>query len=286
MENRNTILKELNEISPVVAQVGFQHPYEVPAGYFEGLPERILALVKADEGSPVLPGRNLNPYSVPQGYFENFATNLLQRIKAGEAQSAKDELEALSPLLSGLSKKTPFSTPEGYFDELTDNAIAGAKAIDFVNEELENLSPLMSSLKSVNVYEVPAGYFELLPGQVLQKVKAQPARVVPMNFTRKVVRYAAAAVVAGLIITAAWLYMGRGGGGSIDPILAEIEKVSNEDLQDFVENQAVNPAENSAIASTNAEMEAADLQEMLADVSDEELQSYIEKYNPKDILTN
>jgi hypothetical protein len=286
MENRITILNELNEISPVVAQVGFQNPYEVPAGYFEGLPEHILALVKGDESSPVLPAKDLNPYSVPQGYFENFATSLLQRIKAHEAVSAKDELEALSPLLSGLSKKTPFSTPEGYFDELTDNAIAGAKAIDFVNEELENLSPLMSSLKGVNVYEVPAGYFEQLPQQVLQKVKAQPGRVVPMNFTRKVVRYAAAAVVAGLIITAAWLYMGRGEGGPIVDPVAGIEAVSDEALQDFVENQAVSPAETSVIASANVEMDAEDLQEMLADVSDEELQSYIEKYNPKDILTN
>jgi hypothetical protein len=287
MENRNTILNELKEISPVVAQIGFQLPYQVPAGYFEGLPEQILARVKGseEEGSPVLGSKKDNPYHVPQGYFENFAANILQRIKANEAQTAKDELEALSPLLSGLSKKTPFSTPAGYFEELTDNAVAGARAIDFVNEELENLSPLMNSLKGKNVYEVPAGYFEQLPEQVLQRAKKQPGKTVSMNFTRRIVRYAAAAVVAGLIITAAWLYLGNG-GNTIDPALAGIEEVSEEDLQNFIENQTVNPAETSVIASVNVEMDAEDLQEMLADVSDEELMKYLDQFGAKDNLTN
>jgi hypothetical protein len=250
MENRNTILNEVKEISPVVAQVGFQLPYEVPAGYFEGLAAQVLA-----------------------------------RVKANEAATAKEELEVLSPLLSGLSKKNPFSTPEGYFEELTDNAVSGARAIDFVNVELENLSPLMNSLKDKNVYEAPAGYFAQLPAQVLQKAKSQPAKVVQMNFTRRVLRYAAAAVVAGLIITAAWLYMGRG-SSTIDPALAGIEEVSDVALQDFIENQTVNPSETSVIASANADLVAEDLQEMLADVSDDELIKYADQYSSKDIITN
>lgn len=247
MENRNTILNELKEISPVVAQAGFE-----------------------------------NPYDVPQGYFDNFAAILLQRIKAGEASTAKEELETLSPLLSGLSKKTPFSAPAGYFDELTDNAVAGAKAIDFVNGELENLSPLMSSLKGKNVYEVPAGYFEQLPAQMLQKAKSQPAKVVSMNFTRKVVRYAAAAVVAGLIVAAAWMYMGS---KETEPGLAGIELISDEALENYVENQVVSLAETTIIAA-NAEIEAEDLKDMLADVSDEELQKYVDQFSAKDEVTN
>jgi hypothetical protein len=284
MENRNTILNELKEISPVVAQVGFQLPYEVPAGYFEGLAAQVLARVR-EEVSPVLPAKKDNPYEVPQGYFESFASNILKRIKADEAETAKEELEVLSPLLSALSKKNPFSTPEGYFEDLTDNAVSGAMAIDFVNVELENLSPLMNSLKGKNVYEVPAGYFEQLPQQVLERAKKQPAKTVSMNFTRRVLRYAAAAVVAGLIITAAWLYMGRG-GDKIDPAIVVIENVSDEALQDFIENQTVNPAETAVITSANTEMNADDLQEMLADVSDDELIKYADQYGSKDMITN
>ena len=227
-----------------------------------------------------------NPYQAPQGYFENFATNILQRIKASEAATAKGELEALSPLLSGLNKKTPFSTPAGYFEELTDNAVSGAKAIDFVNEELENLSPLMISLKDKKVYEAPTGYFEQLPGQVLQRAKKQLAKVVSMNFTRKVIRYAAAAVVAGLIITAGWLYVGNKGATN-DNALAGIEKISDEDLESFVENETILSSENVVLASAGEEMSTEDLQAMLAEVSDEDLQNYLEKYSPKDIsVTN
>jgi hypothetical protein len=284
MENKNTILSELKEISPAVAEIGFAVPYRVPAGYFEELPGQILARLKGeDEGSLVLQTKD-NPYQVPQGYFENFAANLLQRIKATEAETAKDELEALSPLLSGLNKKTPFSTPAGYFEELTDNAIAGAKAIDFVNGELENLSPLMSSLKGKQVYEAPPGYFENLPEQMLQRAKKQPAKTVSMNFTRKVVRYAAAAVVAGLIITAGWFYLGN--NSTINDTFPSIENISDADLESFVENEAgISPEETMILA--NAEMNTEDLQAMFAEVPDEELVSYLEKYSPKDIsVTN
>jgi hypothetical protein len=272
MQNRNNIVNELKEISPTVAQIGFENPYAAPAGYFEGLPEQVLARIQGGEelGSPVLPQQKVNPYDVPQGYFDNFAANLLQRIKAEEASTAKEELETLSPLLSGLSKKTPFSTPAGYFDELTDNAVAGAKAIDFVNEELENLSPLMSSLKGMNVYEVPAAYFEQLPAQMLQKAKSQPAKVVPMNFTRKVVRYAAAAVVAGLIVAAAWMYMGT---KETEPDLAGIEQISDEALENYVETQTVSDPETTLLAA-NADMDEEDLKDMLADLSDEELENF------------
>jgi hypothetical protein len=277
----------LKAISPVVAEAGFRNVYEVPAGYFEALPGRMLGLLKDAEGevSPVLPAKKDNPYQVPQGYFDNFATSVLQRIKADEAQSAKEELETLSPLLSGLGKKMPFSTPDNFFEELSDNAVAGAKAIDFVNVELENLSPLMSSLKNKQVYEAPAGYFDQLPQQILQKVKSQPAKVVSMNFTRRVVRYAAAAVVAGLIVAAAWLYIGT---GKEESSLVGIEQVSDEGLESYIENQSsVSPAETTVLAvNTNAEIDEEDMKDMLADVSDEELQKYVDQYNAKDNFTN
>lgn len=249
MENKQNIVNELKEISPIVAQVGFSNPYEVP-----------------------------------QGYFENFAATVLQRIKATTAASPKEELEMLSPLLGSIGKKNPFSMPEGYFAELTENAMAGAKAIDFVNGELENLSPVMSSLKNKPVYEVPAGYFEQLPEKLLQRVKSQPARTVSMNFTRRVMRYAAAAVVAGLIVLGGWLYFGNNGTGTTnDPALAQI---SDEMLENYLDNQSVTPAETTVLASNgDADIDSDDLKDLLADVSDAELQKYIDQYGAKE-MTN
>ena len=374
MENRNYILNEVREISRVVAEIGHQNPYTVPAGYFEGLAGELLQRIKADTNTPVLPQTN-NPYQVPQGYFEGLADKLLHRIKeephpiplslrrgaggevyevpqgyfdtladkllqrikeeepvlspalqqakqvtyevpqgyfdslpatilnrikAEQTDGVNEELEILSPLLSQIGKRTPFSMPAGYFEELSENAVAGAQAIDFVNGTLENLSPLMSSLKNKQVYEVPAGYFEQLPGQVLQAAKAQqPAKVVSISFTRRVIQYAAAAVVAGIIAVAGWMYMSKGTDkktpdkvemASVIVPKPELNKLSDEVLEKYLESQTAAPAETAAAATdntANAEIDATDMKDMLADVSDEDLQQYLDKYSSnKDIITN
>ena len=411
MENRNYILNEVREISRVVAEIGHQNPYTVPAGYFEGLAGELLQRIKADMSTPVLPQTN-NPYQVPQGYFEGLADKLLHRIKeephpiplslrrgaggevyevpqgyfdtladkllqrikeeepvlspalqqakqvtyevpqgyfdtladkllqrvkeeepvlspalqqakqvtyevpqgyfdslpatilnrikAEQTDGVNEELEILSPLLSQIGKRTPFSMPAGYFEELSENAVAGAQAIDFVNGTLENLSPLMSSLKNKQVYEVPAGYFEQLPGQVLQAAKAQqPAKVVSISFTRRVIQYAAAAVVAGIIAVAGWMYMSKGTDkitpdkvemASVIVPKPELNKLSDEVLEKYLESQTAAPAETAAAATdntANAEIDATDMKDMLADVSDEDLQQYLDKYSSnKDIITN
>ncbi|RYG31265.1 MAG: hypothetical protein EOO01_35620, partial [Chitinophagaceae bacterium] len=107
------------------------------------------------------------PYTAPGGYFDSLAEVILKKAKEQSGQSASEELESISPLLSGISKKSPFSVPDNYFTELPANVMSGAQAVELVNEELENLSPLMASLKSTNVYSVPKGYFESLPGSIL-----------------------------------------------------------------------------------------------------------------------
>jgi hypothetical protein len=292
----NTMLQRVKEeevtLSPALQQAN-NNPYQVPQGYFEGLANTLLQRVKEEEVtlSPALQQANNNPYQVPQGYFENLPATILSRVKATAADNATDELEVLSPLLSQIGKQMPFSTPAGYFDELGENAVAGAQAIEFVNGELENLSPLMKGLNRMQVYEVPAGYFEQLPGQVLKAVKAQqPARVVSISATRRVLRYAAAAVAAGLIITAGWLYLGgnkiieKPGGAFV----YQLDSISDEMLEKYLENQTPAPAETAVAATTAAdEIEASDMKDMLADVTDEDLQQYLEKYSTvKDIQTN
>jgi hypothetical protein len=245
----------------------------VPQGYFENLPEAILILVQTEEASPVLPASSQNPYSVPTGYFENLAEAILNRVKEEKVSSAKEEIEALSPVLGKLNKSNPYTLPTGYFEELATNITDGAKAIELVNEELENLSPLMMSLKNKNVYEAPETYFDTLATTILTRSKQQqPAKVVSMNFGKKIMRYAVAAVIAGLIL-GGWFYQNPG----VDPTdpVSVIKKVSDKELQEYVENQNTVLEENTSEGI--AEIDAADVKEMLADVSDEELQNYVEQ---------
>jgi hypothetical protein len=328
MNKSGNILNELQSISPEVARINGELPYEVPAGYFEGLAAQILERIKAEETSlpvvlqgvrvnpftvpagyfehlpeqllqrakaveevmaPVLEGASTNPYTVPVGYFEQLPEMLLKRVKAAEAATVQDEIAALSPLLSGLNKKMPFHTPEGYFTDLTDNAVSGAKAIDFVNEELENLSPVMASLKGKQVYEAPADYFDQLPGLLLDRVKAvqQPARVVSMSFGRKVMRYAVAAAVVGIVAMSAWWIVGNSDKGvtpSSDPmaqnekpVAPDVSKVSDDELQSYLEDQTTLPPADMLAVNTKTDIGANDMKDMLTDVSDEEIQKYLEQ---------
>ena len=332
MENRINILSELQSISPTIAGIAPVNPYKVPRGYFENLatqilaltkqpsmtlpasiinpyivpegyfeklPEQILAIVKNDDSSELLNNKPANPYEVPNGYFETLAETILSRVKAQDSLSAKEELESLSPLLSKLDKAVPFTIPDEYFQDLSGNVVAGLKAIDFVNEELENLSPLMDGLKNENVYEAPANYFEDFPAKVLSRAMAQkPAKVVSMSFGKKVMRYAAAAVVIGIVITAAMLVMNRQNTSVTPASIVQVEEkiqsetqsklkgLSDDELLNFLENQSSTLPDILSIAASN-EINDEDVRLMLADIPDAELKQYLVEYSDsKEVLTN
>jgi hypothetical protein len=289
MDHSVNILNELQAISPEVARINRQLPYQVPAGYFDGLATQVMERIRAEEAAlpPVLQGVTANPFTVPAGYFDNLADSILQRVKAsGDTLTAQEELAVLSPLLSKLDKKLPFEAPAGYFSDLTENVVSGAKAIDFVNEELENLPAVLAGLNDKQVYEVPAGYFEQLPGQVLTQVRqaATPARVVSLSVGRKVMRYAVAAVIAGVMAMTAWWFTGKPGTDPVAPVagteklpVKELNSIPEAELESYLDNQLVAlPAELLA-ANSKPEIEADDMQDLLQNVSDAEIQKYLEQ---------
>ena len=250
MATRKDILNELESISPAVAKITF-----------------------------------VNPYQVPQGYFDGFADQVMLKIKA-ENVSAKEELENLSPLLSSLSKKLPFEAPEGYFSELSEHAVAGVKAIEFVNVELENLSPTMNSLRSANVYEVPSGYFDSLADNVLKNIRERKsAKVVSMSFGKKVMRYAVAAVFTGLIALGGWLYFSQSKTTSIAAIETQVKQVSEDEMMKFLESDALVAAESNT--GVTEQIDETDMKSMLTDVSDEELEQFANDNNDSNpIISN
>ena len=216
----------------------------------------------------------LTPYVVPDGYFEGFASQVLQRVKPQGGATA--ELAGLSPLLSSISKQLPYQVPDNYFSELSEQALGGAKAIEFVNEELENLSPMMIGLKHVNVYEVPAGYFDSLSSTILNKAKQhQPAKVVTLMPLRRVARLAVAAMLIGLMAIGGWFIQKP--SQTTMPV-AKIENgihtASEEEMLNFVEGDGGSIADQ-PVLNTDEEIDSADMKVMLADVSDKELEQFI-----------
>lgn len=276
MNNRKNIENEWMALAPGVGPISPVVPYQAPEGYFENFPEWMARLVKAE---PVLtiPGLTSHPgYQVPAGYFEGFSETMLAKVKALESGSASEETKALSPLLAALERKTPFSVPAGYFNELPANTTDGARAIDLVNEELENLSPMMSHLRTVQPYEVPAGYFESLDQTMLEKL-SQPkgGKLIPMSGARKWMRYAAAAAVAGLIFIGAMkIFSGSKDTGK----LPELAGISDTAIIKYLEQQNGDPVPVIAETSGNdVNFTASDMKDMLADISDDELQKYVDQ---------
>jgi hypothetical protein len=238
MESRNIILKELQEISPVLASsYPLPVPFKVPDGYFGQLPSAALALVKTSSAN------------------------------------AADELQALSLLLGSISKRTPYHLPEDYFRDLAENTVAETKALAFVQQELDDFSPILNDLRNAQVYQVPAGYFDQLPNAILDKIKEQQsAKIVQMPRRSNLRRYIAAAAVLLVMITGAWWYFQQPGGKGRTTDFAQ---VPDEELINFLNEQPLAAEPGSAVYYTESDNNA--MHDLLADVSDEELQQYVEK---------
>ena len=91
MATRDTILKELGDISPFLAGIPADNVYVIPSGYFENLPENILARISTETLD--LDNKD-TPFTVPQNYFEGLAGNILNKIK----QEHKDAFENHLPV--------------------------------------------------------------------------------------------------------------------------------------------------------------------------------------------
>ena len=219
--------------------------------------------------STLPPNVNEPVFTVPDGYFENFAATVLQRIKGVEAPSVSEELSSLSPLLAAIPKKMPYSTPENYFSELAADLPA------LTNEEI--LPSVLAEHHRHMPYEIPAGYFESLPAQVLAKVNKPRAKVIQMA-PRRWMRIAVAAMVAGIITISGIAYFN--GSSSVDPqsspdewVANKLNGVSNDALEEFIQTTG-------AIAGNEVAHGAAkhaEVRSMLGDVSDKELEKFLEQ---------
>lgn len=279
MNVKNDISEELRSVSELVATISRETPYRVADDYFTDLSNRVLLRVKTQH-KPVA-------FNVPDGYFEGFAEGMLARIKAGGnkpvtepakavSETVEQELSALSPLLVQLRPKETYRMPEGYFEEA---------------------SPVLAVAHPLNPYSVPSAYFQELPAEINQKISElqegkKTAKIVALGGgrTRRLWRYSAAAVVAGLILTIGWLRLQVTGGDHhtrpAADMTASLTKVSDQDLQSFLADQDTTLAQPvSGIASLD--FNDNDLNSLLGDVPDGEIKQYMEEHGGiNDIATN
>jgi hypothetical protein len=231
-----------------------------------------------------------NIYSVPGGYFDNLVETVIIRIKALEAESNFEELAYLSPLMSKISKNMPYSIPVGYFKGLEEKlmqSIRESSDYQTVKEELEILSPLLSGLNKQMPYAIPQGYFQNLNTISAITDNKQEPKIVSIN-TRKWFRYAAAAVVVGIVSLAGFLLINNKINN--DPAKSfvkfekkldkEIKKTSDKELTEFVQQFTDAGLTGEEKVQTNPKEEAKDL---LKDVPDKELKKFLEETADPDI---
>ena len=135
-------------------------------------------------------------------------------------------------------------------------------------------------LKNINVFTVPAGYFDDFAKKVLDKINKPTAKIISGHFLKKIVRYAAAAAVISAIIIVGW-FMNREQPTTVaktevvNELETSIKKVSDAEINKYVENNTVPLVEPANIVSGDVKTE--DLKDMLAGVSDEDLKKYIQQ---------
>jgi hypothetical protein len=124
MQEREDILNELNAISPLVASVPRVNVYRVDENYFDGIRAELQARIIASNF--IAPQNKLD---VPAGYFENLPNNILAKIKSQENNPVFTEMEELSPTIANIGNNNVYTVPQDYFEQLAMPSIASAKVV-------------------------------------------------------------------------------------------------------------------------------------------------------------
>lgn len=286
MSQSADIRNEILEISALVAGIGNINPYTLPSNYFPDLADSILQQVNSEDDKTFLTdyretGRKV--YDVPADYFSSLPDAILSRLT--QDKGAKEELSEISPLLSEVPNSVPYTIPPNYFGELVDDVISGAQAIDFVNQKLEIESSFVHRMPRKNVYSVPPGYFLKLPYTILQKVNARRSSAPIFRIYKKAIGFAAAAAFAGVISLAGWLHFHNTGVSGSSPEIAGLDKIGSEEISNYLESAPVSPTETAKI--TVADSKNDEIKQLLADVSNEELERYLDQHSvSRDLMTD
>jgi hypothetical protein len=215
-------------------------------------------------------------FTVPEGYFENFAASVLLRIKDYGNNSVDGELKEISPLLASIPRNMPYSIPDNYF-------VQALEEIPVITNETVIFGELKAAKQMP--YNVPDDYFSSLSGNILSKIDTKPAAKVVHMSSRNWMRYAVAAVLAGVIMLSGIIYFYGSSGVNPDIesqawVSNKLKDVSNEDLQEFIENADYKINGREIVQKWSK----AEVKNMLNDVSDKELDAFLNSIPADDEL--
>ena len=193
-----------------------------------------------------------------------------------ENKHINSALNELSPLLEGISKTMPQTVPLGYFDSFADKMLILAKNSSIsVEAELDSIAPLLNTIAKRPVQSLPEGYFKDF--QIAQK---QETAIVRMPRLRKWMSYAAAAMIAGILITAGFIF-NNNNSKSFDyayyrkiDVPAALNQVTDDELQNYLNTTALlSGTEQLTIPEEVENIDQGNFQQ----ISDDELNEYLKE---------
>lgn len=244
MEYNSDILQELKEISPLLLQTKNKNPYIIASSYFNDLSEVVLHKIKADDEA-FSSFTRINPYTAPVNYFDLLSNNIIERINLGaDKNEVFAEMEEISPLLNTISKAPVYSIPPRYFNEVI----------------------------ASNHGEVERGSKEV----------ERSSKIVYFRRSKKMLSYAIAAIIIGLLSVGIFLVIGKERATTTTAhveTLPEVNRLSEQEIVDFL--KTTSPADNVVISSSRSNIKDVDIKRMVNEMSDKEIQQFLEENGEK-----
>lgn len=211
---------------------------------------------------------NANCYRVPDHYFDDFASEVLSKIQLPATQM-------------------PFTQPSpSYFEGLAGEIMSKIKSNGIIVEEksevekeLATISPLVAGIKKENVYTVPAHYFANF--NVTIPTPAQRTNVVGLHRPIRWMRYAAAAVVVGVVAVSGFFVFQSNNSAVENTPFAAVQKtlsaVSNDAIANYL-NEIPADIDITPASYDDTKINAGSLAEqLLNDISDSDIQKYLQE---------
>lgn len=187
------------------------------------------------------------------------------------------EMQTIAPSIAAVGKAMPYTVEAQYFENLPEIVLEQTQFKD---------DNAISSLP----YLVPPKYFDGLSTQLLNRIAAEstikatiqttPTKIIGINHAKKWMSYAAAAILAGILITNAFLftdkpnYSGYEKYSTLD-IPTALGLLSDADLNNYIQNNThTNGVEEMVVSHKQG---LSNLSEKIEQLSNENLAAYLQE---------
>jgi hypothetical protein len=187
------------------------------------------------------------------------------------------EMQSIAPSIAAIGTAMPFSVDAQYFESLPEILLEQAQFAD--NHIISNLP-----------YQIPPNYFDQLSTQLLNRIAAETtveapiqkttAKIVRFNQVKRWMSYAAAAILAGILITNAFLFTDKPNYSEYEKyrtldIPSTLDLVSDADLNNYIQNNShTNGVEEMVVSESQALPNLSENMELL---SNENLDAYLQE---------